>query len=77
MSWRERIVSDPGICHGQVCVRGTRIPVSVVLDNLAAGRTAEQIVQDYPGLALGDVSASIEYAADLVRERLIPIAKSA
>ena len=77
MGWRERIVSDPGICHGQVCVRGTRIPVSVVLDNLAAGRSAEQIVQDYPSLVLDDVRASIEYAAELVRERLIPIAKSA
>ncbi len=46
MEWRERIHSDPAVCHGQVCIRGTRIPVSVVLDNLAAGLTPEAIVAD-------------------------------
>ncbi len=72
MGWHERIVSDPGICGGQACIRGTRTPVSVVLDNLAAGGTAAQIVHDYPGLALEDVRASVEYGADRVRESVLP-----
>jgi hypothetical protein len=43
MDWRDRISTDPGICHGQACIKGTRIPVSIVLDNLAAGLTAQGI----------------------------------
>jgi hypothetical protein len=43
MSWRDRIVSNPAIMGGQVCIKGTRIPVSVVLDNLAAGLSAAEI----------------------------------
>ncbi|WP_376792656.1 DUF433 domain-containing protein [Thermoflexus sp.] len=66
--WRERIVVDPQICHGKPCVRGTRIPVSVILDNLAEGLTPEEIVAEYPPLTLEDVQAAIAYAADLVRE---------
>ena len=45
--WRARISSDPRVCHGKACIHGTRIFVSVVLDNLAAGRSEDQIVQDY------------------------------
>jgi uncharacterized protein (DUF433 family) len=48
MDWRSRISTDPTICHGQACIRGTRIPVSVVLDNLAAGLTPLEIVKSYP-----------------------------
>lgn len=56
--------SDPEICHGKVCIRGTRIFVSVVLDNLAAGLTAEEIVAEYPTLETEDVHAAIAYAAE-------------
>jgi len=73
MGWRERIVTDPGICHGRACIRGTRIPVTVVLDNLAAGLLAEAIVVSYPSLTVDDVRAAIDYAAELARERVIPI----
>jgi hypothetical protein len=48
MSWQERIVIDPRICHGQGCIRETRIPVSVVLDNLAAGIADNEIMASYP-----------------------------
>jgi uncharacterized protein (DUF433 family) len=72
-TWRDRVTSDPSVCHGQACIRGTRIPVSVVLDNLAAGLTAEAIVSAYPSLRLEDVQAAIQYAAELARERLIPV----
>ncbi len=77
MTWQERITADPAICHGQVCIRGTRIFVSVVLDNLAAGSSPEQIVADYPSLSVEDVHAAIAYAAELARERLLPVARSA
>ncbi|MBI5364349.1 MAG: DUF433 domain-containing protein [Planctomycetes bacterium] len=54
MNWRERITSDPQVCHGKACIRGTRIMVSVVLDNLAAGRTHEQILKSYPSMTAED-----------------------
>ncbi len=50
MNWRDYIVSNPAVCHGNACVKGTRIPVSVVLDNLAAGLSAEEIIRSYPSL---------------------------
>ena len=73
MDWRARIVSDPAIAHGKACVRGTRVPVSVVLDNLAAGLSPEEIILSYPSLSLDDVRASVAYGAELARERLIEI----
>jgi uncharacterized protein (DUF433 family) len=72
--WRERIAADPAICHGKPCIKGTRIMVSVVLDNLAEGLTAEEIVAEYPSLGLEDVRAAMAYAADLAREEdLVPL----
>lgn len=73
MNWREHISVDPAICHGQACLRGTRIMVSVVLDNLAEGMTAEEIVQSYPTLTRESIRAAIAYAADLSRERVIAV----
>jgi uncharacterized protein (DUF433 family) len=71
MNWTERIAVDPQVCHGKACIRGTRIMVSVILDNLAAGRTAEEIVRSYPSLRPEDINAAVAYAADLSRERII------
>ncbi|MCL5736554.1 MAG: DUF433 domain-containing protein [Actinobacteria bacterium] len=73
----ERITADPEICHGKARIRGTRIPVSVVLDNLAAGLSAEQIMAEYPGLQEEDILAAVAYAADITRERLVPLHESA
>jgi len=74
IDWRERIAADPAICHGKPCIKGTRIMVSVVLDNLAEGLTAEEIVAEYPSLSLEDVPAAMAYAADLAREEdLVPL----
>ena len=72
-TWRDRITSDPSVCHGQACIRGTRIPVSVLLDNLAAGLDPAQILASYPSVRSEDVQAAMQYAAELARERLIPI----
>lgn len=70
----DRISVDPDICHGKPCIRGTRIMVTVILDNLAEGLSPEEIVAEYPPLTTKDVQAAIAYAATLVREEeLIPL----
>jgi uncharacterized protein (DUF433 family) len=73
MDWQRHISVDPNVCHGQACVAGTRIPVSVVLDNLAVGIPAAEIVQSYPRLSLDDIQACIAYAADLAREEVVAL----
>lgn len=69
----ERISVDPGRMQGLGCIRGTRVTVSAVLGQLAAGRTVEQVIGDYPQLELPDVYAALEYAAAYTREREIPL----
>ncbi len=59
--------------HGAVCLKGTRIPVSVVLDNLADGETPERILAQFPSLRAEHISAAIAYAADLASERVISV----
>jgi uncharacterized protein (DUF433 family) len=71
MGWRERISVDPAVCHGRACIKGTRIPVAVVLDNRAAGLSAEEIVAGYPPLRLDDVRAATAFAAELARQRIV------
>ena len=71
MNWHPYITVDPQICHGQACVTGTRIPVSVVLDNLAAGIPEPEIIGSYPRLTPEAIQACIAYAADLVREEVV------
>ncbi len=73
MDWRQRITVDPAVCHGQACIKGTRIMVAVVLDNLAAGLDADQILRSYPSLTSDDLKAAMAYAADLARERTVPL----
>jgi uncharacterized protein (DUF433 family) len=71
MRWQDYIAVDPAVCHGRACIKGTRIMVSVVLDNLAAGLTPEEIVRSYPSLNHESVQAAIAYAAELGRERVV------
>ena len=73
MRWQDYISVDPHICHGQACIKGTRIMVSVVLDNLAAGLSVDEILKSYPTLNRESIQAAIAYAAELTRERIIPI----
>lgn len=73
MNWKSRISVDPNICHGQVCIKGTRIMVSVVLDNLAAGESVESILRSYPTLQAEDVQAALLYAAELTRDRVVSV----
>ena len=73
MNWRDRIATNPQICHGRVCIRGTRIMVSVILDNLASGLCQEEILRSYPSLTRQDIDAAIGYAAELARENIVAI----
>jgi uncharacterized protein (DUF433 family) len=71
MSWQDHISVDPAIAHGKACITGTRIPVAVVLANLAAGLTPEDIVRSYPSLKPEAIPAALAYAADLAQERIL------
>jgi uncharacterized protein (DUF433 family) len=70
MKLSDKITVDQDICHGQACIKGTRIPVSVILDCLAEGMTEKEILKEYPALAAQDIKAAIEYAALLSKEEL-------
>ena len=67
-NWQERISVSPAICHGKACVRGTRVMVSVVVDNVAAGASRREILASYPSLRNPDIDAALAYAAELTRE---------
>jgi uncharacterized protein (DUF433 family) len=71
MTWQDYITVDPSICHGKACIKGTRVFVSVVLDNLATGLSPEDILTSYPSLTKDDIQAAIAYAAELARERVV------
>jgi uncharacterized protein (DUF433 family) len=73
MDWRERISVDPRICHGKACIKGTRIMISIVLDNLAAGEGVDRILRSYPTLTAEDIQASLRYAAELAREKVVDL----
>ena len=73
MDWRERISVDPLICHGKACVKGTRVLVSSILDNLASGEPIESILRSYPTLTLEDVQAALGYAAAMTRDRVVSL----
>ena len=69
----ERISIDPKVCHGQACVKGTRIPVHQVVRMLANRDTIEELLQDYPSLTREDILACLDYAASLAEEQVTPL----
>lgn len=73
MRWQDHITVDPDVCHGKACFRGTRVLVSAVLENLAAGLDRAEILEDYPSLGAQSIQAAIAYAAELARERSVAI----
>lgn len=77
MPWQDQITVDPTICHGQACIRGTRIPVAVVLANLASGLTSDEIRLSYPGLGPEAVPAALAYGAVLAAERIVALPPAA
>ena len=65
--WQDRISINPLVCHGKACIRGTRVMVAVILDNLAAGVPHEEVLRSYPSLQDPDIQAALAYAAELAR----------
>jgi uncharacterized protein (DUF433 family) len=72
-NWKERISVDPAVCHGKACIRGTRIMVSVILDNVATGVPRSEILGSYPSMKSEDIDAALAYAAELAREGSIDL----
>ena len=71
IQWREYLVSDPAICGGQLCAKGTRVMVTNILDSLAEGATREEILKSYPSLQSNHIDAAMAYAAELAHEELL------
>jgi len=72
----DRLQTDPAICGGQVCIKGTRIPVSLILEMLAGGDTVEDLLKGYPTLSREDIAAALAYGARLAHERILPLVYS-
>ena len=73
----KRISVDPNVCFGKPCIRGTRIWVSLIVDNLAEGISPAELVAAYPQLTADDIRAALAYAAEMTRERVIPLSADA
>lgn len=74
IDWRQYLMADPQICHGQLCAKGTRVFVINILDSLAEGASREEILRSYPSLKPEHVDAAIAYAAELAHEEsLLPL----
>jgi uncharacterized protein (DUF433 family) len=73
----ELISIDPAICHGQACVKGTRIPVHQVLGMLAGGDSFDALLEEYPSLTREAILACLEYAASLAEEEVSPLEQTA
>lgn len=69
----ERISVNPNICHGQACIRGTRIPVHLIIKLLANGDTIEDLLTAYPSITAEDIFACLDYAAKLAEENVTPL----
>ena len=68
-----RIISNPAVCHGNPVIRGTRIPVWLILEYLANGDNADDVLAAYPALTKEDISACLAYASRAARERIVPV----
>jgi uncharacterized protein (DUF433 family) len=69
----ERIAIDFKVCHGQACIKGTRIPVHLILRMLANGDTIEELLAEYPSIMLEDIHACLDYGAALAEEQVTPV----
>lgn len=75
IDWRKFISGDPEIHHGEACIKGTRIPVSMIVGSVADGMSFDEIIDSYPQLKKESVKAALAYAADVVRQEVfLPLA---
>ena len=69
--WQDQIVIDPDLHHGDACIKGTRIPVTMIVGSLADGLTEEEILAAYPQLKTEHIQAALDYAADIMRDEFL------
>ncbi|MBM4459129.1 MAG: DUF433 domain-containing protein [Chloroflexi bacterium] len=69
--WQNRVVIAPDIHHGDPCIKGTRIPVAMIVGSLADGMTPDEIRDAYPQLHLEDIQAALAYSADIMRQEIL------
>lgn len=75
IDWHKHISVDPEIHHGEPCIKGTRIPVSMIVGSIADGMSFDEIIDAYPQLKKESVQAALAYAADIVRQEVfLPLA---
>jgi uncharacterized protein (DUF433 family) len=76
-NWRERIVIEPAIHHGEPCIKGTRVPVSVIVASIADGDTTRKIIDAWPQLTADDIKAALKFAAEAVNNAdFVPIQRT-
>jgi len=71
IDWKDRVVIDPEIHHGDPCIKGTRIPVSVIVGSIADGMSISEVLEAYPQLTTEDIRAALAYAAEVLRHEII------
>lgn len=71
INWKEYIVIDPDLHHGDPCIKGTRVPVTIIVGSLADGMAPDEIIEEYPQLTVVQVQAALAYAADVMRQELL------
>lgn len=69
VSWQEHIIVDANIHHGDPCIKGTRVPVTVIVGSLADDMTPDEIIEQYPPLTSDDIRAALAYAAEVLPGR--------
>jgi uncharacterized protein (DUF433 family) len=72
-NWKDRIMINPNISHGRPCIKGTRVWVSLIVDNFAAGSSEDEILKAYPSLTREDIHAALAFAAEMSRERYVDV----
>ena len=75
MTWREHVTVDPDVCHGRACITNTRVLVSTIHDNLAAGLSPEEIMRSHASIDRESIRAAVSYAAELARERVVSLSR--
>ena len=77
LDWRRYLTSDPSVCGGQLCAKGTRVPLTNILDSLAEGASRDDVLRSYPTLKPAHIDAALAYAAELAHEESILPLRSA